>query len=60
METERTGPTLLTKAVALIVLLVAAWIVLRMVIGVVAGIAWVVVLVAAVIGVVWAWRTLRS
>ena len=39
-------------------LLVAAWVLFKVVIGVVAGIAWIVVAVIAVIAVVWALRVL--
>jgi hypothetical protein len=43
-----------TKAIALGVLLVAAWVLFKVVIGVVAAIAWTVVAVIALVGVVWA------
>ena len=46
------------KAVALVVLLVAAWILFKIVIGVVAAVAWVVVAVLALVAVVWAIRVL--
>ena len=46
------------KAVALVVLLVAAWILFKLVIGVVAAVAWVVVAVLALVAVVWAIRVL--
>jgi hypothetical protein len=46
------------KAVALVVLLLAAWILFKVVIGVVATVAWFVVAVIAVIAVVWALRVL--
>jgi hypothetical protein len=42
------------KALALVVLLVAAWILFKFVIGVVAAVAWIVVGVMALIAVVWA------
>jgi hypothetical protein len=42
------------KALALVVLLVAAWLLFKFVIGVVAAVAWVVVGVIAVIAVIWA------
>ena len=41
------------KAVALVVLLIAAWILFKIVIGVVAAVFWVVLAVFAVIAVVW-------
>ena len=40
------------------VLLVAAWLLFKVVIGVVAGIAWFLVAVIAIIAVVWALRVL--
>ncbi len=46
------------KAIALVVLLVAAWLLFKVVIGVVAGIAWFLVAVIAIIAVVWALRVL--
>ena len=46
------------KALALVVLLLAAWVLFKVVIGVVAAIAWIVVAVIAVIAVVWALRVL--
>jgi hypothetical protein len=43
-----------TKAIALGVLLVAAWVLFKVVIGVVTAIAWTVVAVIAVVAVIWA------
>jgi ABC-type protease/lipase transport system fused ATPase/permease subunit len=57
---EKTRPSFALRALALIVLLLAAWFLLRVVIGLVAGVAWIVVVVLAVVAVVWAWRTLSS
>ena len=42
------------KAVAVVALLVAAWILFKVVIGVVTAVAWVVVIVLAVMAVLWA------
>jgi hypothetical protein len=42
------------KAVALVILLVAGWILLKIVIGVVTFVAWTVIAVLAVIAVIWA------
>ena len=42
------------KALAIVILLVAGWILLKIVIGVVTAIAWIVVAVLAVIAVIWA------
>ena len=47
-------PSLLTRFAALIVLVVAAWILLKIVIGIVAGLATVIVAVLAVVAVLWA------
>ena len=42
------------KALALVILLVAGWILLKIVIGVVTFVAWTVIGVLAVIAVIWA------
>ena len=55
---EETGPSLLSKAVAAVVLLFAAWLLLKFVIGFVAAIAWTVVGVLAVVAIIWALVTL--
>ena len=47
------------KALALVALLVAAWILFKVVIGVVAAVAWVVVIVLAIMAVLWAMSVLR-
>jgi hypothetical protein len=57
---EKTGPSFAVRALAVIVLLLAAWFLLRIVIGLVTGIAWIVLVVLAVVAIVWAWRTLSS
>ncbi len=46
------------KALALLVLLVAAWILFKLVLGVVAVIAWVIVVVLAIAAIIWAIRVL--
>ena len=48
------------KVLAIAVLLVAAYILFKMVIGVVAAVAWIVVLVLAVVAAIWAYGTLRT
>jgi uncharacterized membrane protein len=58
VETEKSGPSLIARALATVVLLFAAWILLKMVIGFVAWVAGMVVLVLAVIAVIWALRVL--
>ena len=46
------------KALAVVVLVVAAYILFKLVLGFVAAIAWIVVAVVAVIAVIWALRVL--
>jgi uncharacterized membrane protein YccC len=58
VETEATGPSLVSRLIAVVVLLVAGWILLKVVIGVVSAIAWTAVAIAAVIAVLWAAKTL--
>jgi hypothetical protein len=55
---EKTGPTLLSRALAAVVLVIAAWLLLKVVIGIVAAVAWTVVAVVAVVAVIWALRVL--
>ena len=54
MQQEQAGPSLLTRFIALIVLVVAAWILLKVVIGLLAGLATVIVVVLAIFGIIWA------
>lgn len=51
---QEAGPSLLTRFIALVVLVVAAWILLKVVIGLLAGLATVIVVVLAIFGIVWA------
>ncbi len=60
MEEAQRSSGLLSKAFAAIVLLIAAWILLKIVIGFVSAIFWTVLTIAAVLAVVWAYFTLRS
>jgi hypothetical protein len=53
------GSGLAMKAVALLALLVAAWILFKIVIGFVAAVAWFAVIVLAIMGVLWALSVLR-
>ena len=55
---EKTGPTFGMRVVAALVLALAAWFLLKVVIGIIAGVAWFVAVVVAIIAVVWATRTL--
>ncbi len=58
METENTSSPFLMKVLAIVVLAVAAWFLLKVVIGIVAGLATIVAVVLAIVAVVWAVRTL--
>ena len=53
-------PSWITRLLAVLVLVVAAWIVVKVIIGVVAAVAWIVVVVLAIVGVIWAYNTLTS
>jgi hypothetical protein len=55
---ENTSPSFMRRILAVVVLAVAAWILLKLVIGVIAGLATFVVVVVAIVAVVWAVRTL--
>jgi hypothetical protein len=55
---ETKGPTLARRALAVVILAVAAWLLLKIVIGIVASVAWIVVAVVAVVGILWAINTL--
>jgi hypothetical protein len=46
------------RALALVVLLIAAWILFKVVIGVVAAVATIIVVVLAIVAVIWAIRVL--
>jgi uncharacterized membrane protein len=59
MHEEKTGSGFGLKILALAALLVCAWILLKVVIGLVTTVVWVVVLAAAVMGVLWALSVLR-
>ena len=58
MQQENTGPSLLTHALAVLVLLLAAWFLLKVVVGFVAWLATVVVVIVAAVAVIWALRVL--
>ena len=55
---EKTGPSFGMRIVAALVLALAAWFLLKVVIGIIAGVAWFVAIVVAIVAVVWAARTL--
>ena len=50
----------LVKTLAVIVLAIAAFVLLHAVIGLIGAVIKIAILVAAIIGVIWAWRTLRA
>jgi hypothetical protein len=47
-----------TRVLAALVLALAAWFLLKVVIGIVAGVAWFVAIVVAIVAAIWAARTL--
>jgi hypothetical protein len=54
------GSSLGSKAVALLVLLIAAWIVFQLIKGFVIAVFWIGIVVFGLIAVLWAWRTLSK
>jgi protein-S-isoprenylcysteine O-methyltransferase Ste14 len=60
MHEEQSGPSFLSRVLAVVVLAVAAWFLLKVVISVVSGVAFFVAVVVAIVGLFWAWRTLTS
>jgi uncharacterized membrane protein YccC len=58
MEQEAPRTSLARRALAVLVLAIAGWILLKLVIGVLAGIATAIVVVAAILAVIWALKTL--
>ena len=56
---SRSITSALTKALALVVLAAAAWLVLKLTLNVVAGVAWAVAGVLVLLAVLWALGTLR-
>jgi len=58
MENEKTGPSFGARILAAIVLALGAWLLFKVIIGIVAGVAYFLVIVVAVIAVIWAVRTL--
>ncbi len=56
---ERTGSSLGTRALAVLVLAIAAWLLFRVVLSFVAGVAWLLAAVVLVVGVFWALSVLR-
>jgi len=57
-QEKSSGPSFTMRIVAALVLALAAWFLLKVVIGIIAGVAWFVAVVVAIVAVVWAARTL--
>jgi hypothetical protein len=55
---EETRPSLAKRALAVVILAVAAYLLLKVIIGFVAAVAWIVVVVVAIVGILWALNTL--
>jgi len=55
---EEARPSLARRALAVLVLAIAGWILLKIVFGLLASIATFVIIVVAIVGVIWALRTL--
>ncbi|WCB93863.1 hypothetical protein DSM104299_02583 [Baekduia alba] len=58
MDETTAKPSLLKRLLALVVLAIAAWILLKFVIGLLAGLATIIVIVLCIVAVVWALRVL--
>jgi hypothetical protein len=56
---EKAGPSFGQRIIAALVLAVAAYVLLKIIIGFAVAIAGTVVIIAAIIGVIWALRVLR-
>jgi hypothetical protein len=57
-ETAASSASLGKRLLAIVVLVIAAWIVLKWAIGLIMGIATALVVVVAIVGIFWAIRTL--
>jgi hypothetical protein len=58
MEDTAAKPSILKRLLALVVLALAAWLLLKFVIGLIAGLATIIVIVLCIVAVVWALRVL--
>jgi hypothetical protein len=58
-STNASRPSPWLRVLALLVLAIAAWLLLRMLIGVLTTVAWLAATVVALIGIFWALRVLR-
>ncbi len=59
MEEARSSSSILSKVLAAAVLLIAAWVLVKVVVGIVSALFWTVLTVVAVLAVLWAVFTLR-
>jgi hypothetical protein len=57
-QTEKTGPSLGARLLAILVLAVVAWLLFKVVIGVVVAVAWTAAVIVAVVAGIWALKTL--
>jgi uncharacterized membrane protein YccC len=55
---ENTRPSLAKRALAILILALVAWILIKLAIGIVAAVFWIVLAVIAVVAVLWAINTL--
>ncbi len=58
-ETTSRSRSLLMRLVALVVLVIAAYVLFKIVLGFLIGLFYVVAIIAALVAVVWAYRTLK-
>jgi len=57
-QSESAGRSLGKTAIAVLVLLIAAWIVIKIIVGIVASLFFPILAIVAVVALIWAWRTL--
>jgi uncharacterized membrane protein YccC len=58
MNEEAAKPSLLRRLLALVILVIAGWILLHFIIGLITGLATIIVIVLAIVAVLWAINTL--
>jgi uncharacterized membrane protein YccC len=58
MNDEAAKPSMLKRLLALVILVIAGWILLHFVIGLITGLATIIVIVLAIVAVIWALNTL--
>jgi hypothetical protein len=57
---DTTSPSFLRRVLAVVVLAIAVWILIKFALGVIAWLATVIVIIGAIVAVIWAVRTVRS